>query len=477
MVLVDDSIVRGTTSMKIVEMVRNAGATRGAHAHRRAADHPSCFYGIDTPERDKLLAARYDVAGMAKLIGVDSLAFISIDGLYRAMGQPRPRPGARRSSATPASPATIRSRSTTRRRRGSPALAPRRRARLSDRHMTAAAAGRLAGASRWSPAPRAASARRRRWPCPRRRALRAGRRAPSGGARGARRPDQGSSAARATLVPLDLTDGAGIDRLGAALYERCGRLDVLVGNAGMLGTLSPLGHIDAEDLGRGDGGQRHRQLAPDPLLRSAAAPLRRRPRDLRHLGRRARRVAYWGAYAASKAALDMLVGIYAAEVAHTTVRVNLFNPGAMRTRMRAEPSRARIREPASRPTTRRCSRRSSRWPSRRATGTANSSVSELGVSVYRPTAPYPTARPLPWRRRFERDAPSSQRTRRQAAMNPLYRSPPRATAPVSWETLSSGTDERRACCDLYIRSDRRCKSCAKQTWGFFSPLQHGGRAL
>ena len=88
-VLVDDSIVRGTTSMKIVEMVRDAGAARSAHAHRRARRPPHpCFYGIDTPERDKLLASHYDVAGMAKFIGVDSLAFLSIDGLYRAMGLP-----------------------------------------------------------------------------------------------------------------------------------------------------------------------------------------------------------------------------------------------------------------------------------------------------------------------------------------------------------------------------------------------------
>ncbi len=84
-VLVDDSIVRGTTSTKIVEMVRQAGATE---VHMRISSPPTmhpCFYGIDTPERKKLLAAQYDLEGMAKLIGVDSLAFISIDGLYRAV--------------------------------------------------------------------------------------------------------------------------------------------------------------------------------------------------------------------------------------------------------------------------------------------------------------------------------------------------------------------------------------------------------
>ena len=91
-ILVDDSIVRGTTSAKIVEMVRAAGAKE---VHMRIAAPPttqSCFYGIDTPHRDELLASRYDVAGMAEHIGVDSLAFVSLDGLYRAVGQPRRDP-------------------------------------------------------------------------------------------------------------------------------------------------------------------------------------------------------------------------------------------------------------------------------------------------------------------------------------------------------------------------------------------------
>ncbi|MFZ5791774.1 MAG: amidophosphoribosyltransferase [Pseudomonadota bacterium] len=86
-VLVDDSIVRGTTSKKIVEMVRGAGARE---VHMRISSPPtthSCFYGIDTPHREKLLAAKHDVAQMAKIIGVDSLAFVSIEGLYRAMGE------------------------------------------------------------------------------------------------------------------------------------------------------------------------------------------------------------------------------------------------------------------------------------------------------------------------------------------------------------------------------------------------------
>jgi amidophosphoribosyltransferase len=86
-ILVDDSIVRGTTSKKIVEMVREAGAKE---VHMRIASPPtshSCFYGVDTPERSKLLAARMDLADMADFIGVDSLAYVTIDGLYRAVGE------------------------------------------------------------------------------------------------------------------------------------------------------------------------------------------------------------------------------------------------------------------------------------------------------------------------------------------------------------------------------------------------------
>jgi amidophosphoribosyltransferase len=95
-VLIDDSIVRGTTSLKIVQMIRDAGATE---VHIRVASpmifHPD-FYGIDTPDRDGLLANRYaDVKAMAEFIGVDSLAFLSIDGLYEAVG------GEKRNNAQP----------------------------------------------------------------------------------------------------------------------------------------------------------------------------------------------------------------------------------------------------------------------------------------------------------------------------------------------------------------------------------------
>ncbi len=88
-VLVDDSIVRGTTSLKIVEMVRSAGARE---VHMRVSSPPtafSCFYGIDTPAQDELMASRFDIDGMARQIEVDTLAFLSLDGLYRAVGEAR----------------------------------------------------------------------------------------------------------------------------------------------------------------------------------------------------------------------------------------------------------------------------------------------------------------------------------------------------------------------------------------------------
>jgi amidophosphoribosyltransferase len=87
-VLIDDSIVRGTTSMKIVQMMRDAGASE---VHFRVASPPTghgCYYGVDTPERSKLLAGRMDIAAMCEFIRADSLAFVSIDGLYRAVDLP-----------------------------------------------------------------------------------------------------------------------------------------------------------------------------------------------------------------------------------------------------------------------------------------------------------------------------------------------------------------------------------------------------
>ena len=93
-ILVDDSIVRGTTSLKIVQMVRDAGARE---VHMRIASPPtkdSCFYGVDTPEKGKLIASRMSIEEIARYIKVDSLAFLTIDGLYRAVGQEARKPDA-----------------------------------------------------------------------------------------------------------------------------------------------------------------------------------------------------------------------------------------------------------------------------------------------------------------------------------------------------------------------------------------------
>lgn len=141
---------------------------------------------------------------------------------------------------------------------------------------------------------------------------------------------------QATLVPLDVTDSPGIDRLGAALHERFGRVDVLLGNAGVLGALSPIGHIDPklfEQVMAVNVTANWRLIRSiDPLLRASDAG-----RAIFVTSGIARKtVPYWSAYAASKAALDMLVGVYAAEIAHTQVRANLYNPGPMPTALRSQ---------------------------------------------------------------------------------------------------------------------------------------------
>ena len=140
----------------------------------------------------------------------------------------------------------------------------------------------------------------------------------------------------ATLVPLDLRQADMIDQLGGRIYERFGRLDILIGNAAMLGSLSPLAHAspaEFENLFAVNVTANYRLIrACDPLLRvsehgrvvmvtsgAASAPL-----------------AYWGPYAASKTALEHLTLTYAAEVKSTNIRVNLLDPGAIRTNMRAQ---------------------------------------------------------------------------------------------------------------------------------------------
>lgn len=139
----------------------------------------------------------------------------------------------------------------------------------------------------------------------------------------------------ATLVPLDLKDYEGIARLGAALNERYQRLDILIGNAGILGPLSPIGHVEPKEwdevIAVNVTANWHLVRSMDPLLRQSDAG--RVVFVTSGLGASPR--AYWGPYAVSKAALDALARTYAAETVSTNVRVNLLNPGPTRTRMRA----------------------------------------------------------------------------------------------------------------------------------------------
>jgi NAD(P)-dependent dehydrogenase (short-subunit alcohol dehydrogenase family) len=140
----------------------------------------------------------------------------------------------------------------------------------------------------------------------------------------------------ATLVPLDLKDGNGIDRLGAALYERFGRIDALLANAGVLGPVTPVAHIEPKAW---DAAIAINLTANQRLIRSFD-PLLRRSAAGRALfvssGVTQSPQAYLGLYAASKAGLEAMVATYAAETARTGLRVNLINPGPLRTRMRAE---------------------------------------------------------------------------------------------------------------------------------------------
>ena len=162
---------------------------------------------------------------------------------------------------------------------------------------------------------------------------------------------------RSTLVPMDLRDFAAIDRLGEALYRRWGRLDAFVGNAGALGVLSPLHHVDPKEwdnvmaVNVTANWRLIRSL--DPLLR--ASPSGRVAFITSGVASRAELRAYWGPYATSKAALDAIARTYAAETLNTSnVRVMLVNPGPLRTRMRAEAM------PGEDPMTLRTSRKKSR---------------------------------------------------------------------------------------------------------------------
>jgi NAD(P)-dependent dehydrogenase (short-subunit alcohol dehydrogenase family) len=140
----------------------------------------------------------------------------------------------------------------------------------------------------------------------------------------------------ATLVPLDMRDYDGFYRLAAALNERYQRLDVLVGNAAVVGQRSPLGHVEPkswdETMAVNVTANWHLIRAMDPLLKASAAGRA----VFITSGSATRAAAYAGSYSVSKAALNALARTYAAETTSTPVRVNLFNPGPTRTRMRAQ---------------------------------------------------------------------------------------------------------------------------------------------
>jgi NAD(P)-dependent dehydrogenase (short-subunit alcohol dehydrogenase family) len=140
----------------------------------------------------------------------------------------------------------------------------------------------------------------------------------------------------ATLVPLDLKDYDGIDRLGAALFERWGRLDILFANAAILGLVTPLAHLDAkvwdEAVAVNVTANWRLIRSLDPLLRASDAG-----RVLFMSSGAAKTCRpYWGTYSITKAALDALAATYAGEVRQTNLRVNVFYPGPTRTRMRAQ---------------------------------------------------------------------------------------------------------------------------------------------
>jgi NAD(P)-dependent dehydrogenase (short-subunit alcohol dehydrogenase family) len=139
----------------------------------------------------------------------------------------------------------------------------------------------------------------------------------------------------ATIAPLDLTDGESIGKLGSAVSERWGALDILVLNAAMLGSLTPVEHIDPKEYSRiltlNVGSNQALIAAFDPMLRTAErADIIGVTSSVGHEPR-----AFWGAYGSSKAALENLLGAYADETEHTgRIRVQIIDPGATRTRMR-----------------------------------------------------------------------------------------------------------------------------------------------
>lgn len=145
-----------------------------------------------------------------------------------------------------------------------------------------------------------------------------------------------SAGGTATLMPFDLLKLDDINALGAAIYERFGRLDVFVGNAGLLGTLTPVHQADIKEWTRVMDVNVHANFrlirTLDPMLRAAPAG---RTVFISTSASVTDGRAYWGAYAASKAALETLARTYAAETVKTNLRINILDPGRVRTDMRA----------------------------------------------------------------------------------------------------------------------------------------------
>jgi NAD(P)-dependent dehydrogenase (short-subunit alcohol dehydrogenase family) len=140
----------------------------------------------------------------------------------------------------------------------------------------------------------------------------------------------------ATLVPFDLTDMQAIDRLGASIFERWGKLDILVANAGILGVISPLAHVEAKVF---DKVMLTNVTATWRLIRSVEPLLTKSDAGralLLSSGVAGNPRAFWGAYAMSKSAVETMGRIWAAEMEHTALKVNIVNPGATRTAMRAQ---------------------------------------------------------------------------------------------------------------------------------------------
>jgi NAD(P)-dependent dehydrogenase (short-subunit alcohol dehydrogenase family) len=139
-----------------------------------------------------------------------------------------------------------------------------------------------------------------------------------------------------TLVPLDLRDGDGIDRLGKAIFERWGHLDGLIANAGVLGTITPLAHLDVKDF---DQAIAVNVAANYRLIRSMDLPLRKSAAGRAvFVSSQSSQSAkpFWGLYAATKAALEAMVKSYAQELSTSPATANVFWPGAVRTAMRAK---------------------------------------------------------------------------------------------------------------------------------------------